>query len=298
MKKLEHLQVGNLNINLILELQAPTFMRTKIDVVYSDLNNWDNEGLLYYSSHVKKGSQRKLSYIEYIWVKIIEELKKYNFNDEDIKSYRDELFQIYPIDQLQQLILNQIVSQNYSDEIIHSIKSKINKILSDAKVTILEIAIYESLINQIETNILFFKESKNVIAVNQNVIQTLQNQNSYEEYKLFLNETHLNLSLQPIINKFIERNSNLLDKKKTMILSEDEYRIITEIRKRIKEIKSLEIFYKHNGKIDRVDIKSMKAVKAESQLMAVIKSASYSKIEIQTQNGKIACVNHNEKIKF
>ena len=42
----------------------------------------------------------------------------------------------------------------------------------------------------------------------------------------------------------------------------------------------------------------MKAVKAESQLMAVIKSASYSKIEIQTQNGKIACVNHNEKIKF
>ena len=95
MKKLEHLQVRNLNINLILELQAPTFMRTKIDVVYSDLNNWDNEGLLYYSSDVKKGSQRKLSYIEYIWVKIIEELKKYNFNDEDIKSYRDELFQIY-----------------------------------------------------------------------------------------------------------------------------------------------------------------------------------------------------------
>ena len=60
--KLENISFQDLNEELLKELSTPVFMKTKVDVVYSDINNWDLEGILYYSSNGDKGKHNKLSY--------------------------------------------------------------------------------------------------------------------------------------------------------------------------------------------------------------------------------------------
>lgn len=285
-----------LNQELLTQLRTPTFLKTQLDVVYSDINNWDNEGLLYYAQENKKGSQKRLSYIEYTWVKIIEELKKYNFSDNDIKSYRDEL--LLPIDKnlFEEILNNQLLHLDLSErEKLDFIKTDKSEVIAELCILEIEHLIINSVVKKLDANILFFKSPSMAICVAKNAFDAMDNK-VMDELRRLMRETHLNLSLMPIIEKFIK--GNCVDTSKQMILSNEEYRMITEVRKRIKDIKTLTVRYRDSGVIDRVDIHSMKSVKAESNLMGILKSSDYSSIEMITEKGKIVCVNHTEKIRI
>ena len=286
-----------LDLELINSLRTPTFLKTKLDVVYSSINNWDSDDLLYYRNNDKKGSQKSLSYIEYIWIKIVEELKRYNFNDHEIKTYRKDLLTPLVSEKFQTWI-KELVKDNIeiSPELKATfLREDLTEVLKEIGFTTLELTIVEGIVQRQETNLLFFKDPIESIGLSHNALLSLQKNNSLLEFNNYLRKTHLNMCLTPILNKFI--SGDKIDPSKNMILSQEEYRMITEIRKRIKDIKTLKVKYKE-GKIDRIDIHSMKSIKAESSLMAIIKSASYSSIEMTTEKGKIVCINHTEKIKI
>lgn len=286
-----------LDLELINSLRTPTFLKTKLDVVYSSINNWDSDDLLYYRNNDKKGSQKSLSYIEYIWIKIVEELKRYNFNDHEIKTYRKDLLTPLVSEKFQTWI-KELVKENIeiSPELKATfLREDLTEVLKEIGFTTLELTIVEGIVQRQETNLLFFKDPIESIGLSHNALLSLQKNNSLLEFNNYLRKTHLNMCLTPILNKFI--SGDKIDPSKNMILSQEEYKMITEIRKRIKDIKTLTVKYKE-GKIDRIDIHSMKSIKAESSLMAIIKSASYSSIEMTTEKGKIVCINHTEKIKI
>lgn len=280
---------------LINELRRPTFMRTKIDVVYSDIVNWEVEGILYNGVEKEKGSQKKLSYIEYIWLKMIQEFKSFNFSIEEINYCKQELFKPYPVDDLLAIAIAGMKQTEIGrDALRHDAENVMREEFAKLGITILEFMVSAMVQDGNNANVLCFKSPVEVFCITERALNHLEKEGSLNDYENLLKQTHLNISLTPIVSKFLREGK--IDSSKQMILTSDEYKIITEIRKRIKGIKSVSVHYSDNN-IRRIDIQNLKPIKAESSLMAVIKKSEYSKIEVVTEKGNIVSLLHTEKIK-
>ena len=109
-------------------------------------------------------------------------------------------------------------------------------------------------------------------------------------------KTHLNVSLNSILSKFLDSDNNL-DQTKTMMLSNDEYVLLKIIRNRPKSVIGINIKIKEN-KFERIDIESTKKVEVEARLMDFIKKGGYQTIEIVTQDGLITSFKNKQKIKL
>ena len=85
---------GNFDKALYLQnkFNERVFSKTEIDVVYSDLTNWERNGLIDISHKVKKGGHKKLSYVDYVWVSIIKQLRGFGFSYDEIKAVKAFLF--------------------------------------------------------------------------------------------------------------------------------------------------------------------------------------------------------------
>ena len=283
------------SFELIEELRRPIFMRTKIDVVYSDIVNWEVEGILYESVRKEKGSQKKLSYIEYVWLKMIQEFKSFNFTNEEINYYKQELFKPYPIDDLVGIIISLAKETKQGREALRYGGEKIwREGFEELGVNVFEHSISSMIQHGHKANVLCFKSPIQVFCETEGALLHLEKDDSLIKYRNYLKQTHLNISLTPIVSKFLKDGK--IDSSKQMILTSDEYKIITEIRKRIKGIKSVSVYYSDKN-VRRIDIQNLKPIKAESSLMAVIKKSDYSKIEVVTEKGNIVSFLHTEKIK-
>ncbi|MBT6439290.1 MAG: hypothetical protein HOK72_06255, partial [Flavobacteriales bacterium] len=121
-----------------------------------------------------------------------------------------------------------------------------------------------------------------------------------ENLKSYLNQiqkTHLSVSLNEILSQFIKVDDNGEKIFTSQLLSKDEYKIIQHIRNKSKDIKSISIKL-IDGKPYRIDIKKEKKVSIESKILSLIKSKSYSKIELEIENGNIVFSCNTEKIKL
>ena len=78
------------NPELFEKLRAPIFLKTELDVVYDDFVRWEKYGLLL-ESQVEINAQRKYNYVEYTWVKVVEQLRNFGFDYEIIKSFKESL---------------------------------------------------------------------------------------------------------------------------------------------------------------------------------------------------------------
>ena len=74
------------------KLNERVFSKTEIDVVYSDFTNWERNGLLDVINNHQKGSHKKLSYVDYVWVSIVKQLRVFGFSYDEIKSVKKTLF--------------------------------------------------------------------------------------------------------------------------------------------------------------------------------------------------------------
>ena len=77
-----------LKIKLFDKLRERVFLKTELDIVYSDLANWERSNLLDIGGDAEKGNWKQLNYIEYICIKIIQELSQFGFKYEEIESYK------------------------------------------------------------------------------------------------------------------------------------------------------------------------------------------------------------------
>ena len=144
-------------------LRERVFLKTEFDIVYSDLVNWERSNLLSIGGDSDKGDWKKLNYFEYIWVKIIQELRQFGFNYEEIEIYKTELFtQVKLSDILDAAQLDKINLEHQLDQ--ESIM-KINSLKEDSfdKNMNVGYSYFESIVvhgicKREKWSILFFKE--------------------------------------------------------------------------------------------------------------------------------------------
>ena len=83
--------------SLINYICTPLFLKTKVDVQYYEILNWERFGLLDIDlglSTLKTDYKKTaISFVQYVWIKMIEALTKYGFSYDDIRAIRAKLNQ-------------------------------------------------------------------------------------------------------------------------------------------------------------------------------------------------------------
>jgi hypothetical protein len=83
--------------SLINYICTPLFLKTKVDVQYYEILNWERFGLLDIDlglSTLKTDYKKTaISFVQYVWIKMIESLNKYGFSYDDIRAIRAKLGQ-------------------------------------------------------------------------------------------------------------------------------------------------------------------------------------------------------------
>lgn len=282
------------------QLRNRCFLKTQLDVVYTDFTNWERYDLLFIDHDVEKGMWKKLNYIEYTWMKIVEQLRKFGFPYDEIKLIKKEITNYIPTDEI---IKSALSKKEELDELkpkasklIEKHKSELSEKLN-IKITYFEMLIYNAISYNQNTSLQFFNDGEGGFSfLSKAIYDEFVKSDQIDLIVETTKKTHLSVSLNSILSKFLDSDNNL-DQNKTMILSQDEYELLKILRNRPSSVISINIIIKEN-KFERIDIESTKKVEVEARLMEFIRNGGYQTIEIVTQNGLITSFKNKQKIKL
>jgi len=288
---------------LLDKLNERVFLKTEIDVVYSDLVNWERSNLLNIGGNSDKGDWKRLNYFEYIWVKIIQELRAFGFSYEEIDNYKSELM-IKP--NIKEIIeASKIDFQSVEEQFdaitlnnLKSIEDNGNNEKLDLGISYFELMISRIIGSGEKWSILFFKDIPGFYFPLS--VETLKGFDKIEKTGIpeeLLSKTYLSISLTDIIANFLVDGKNAFEKKTISILTKNEHNLLKHIRKGYGKIKSIKIRFKDN-EMELLEVTSIKKVKMEGRLLDYIKKGEYQSISIDTVDGKIVNFENTQKIKF
>ena len=113
--------------SLINYIYTPLFLKTKVDVQYYEILNWERFGLLDIDlglSTLKTDYKKTaISFVQYVWIKMIESLNKYGFSYDDIRAIRARLSQKlhFELNYNQKIAENKALqtSDNHKERVYH-----------------------------------------------------------------------------------------------------------------------------------------------------------------------------------
>ncbi len=288
---------------LIDLLRERVFLKTELDIVYSDLVNWERSNLLSIGGDSDKGDWKKLNYIEYTWVKIIQELRQFGFNYDDIITYKIELFRQINLEQI--IESSSIDSKNLEQQLDSDSLDKL-KAISDTDlddninigISFFETIMANAIISGEKWSFLFFKEIPGFcFPISTEVFRGFDLIGKSGIPMELLSKTFLSVSLSDIISKFLVDGETSFQERTISILTKNEHKLLKQIRKGYNDIKSVKIRFKNN-QMDMIEVTSLKKVKLESRLLEYIKKGDYQTITIDTVDGKIVNFENIQKIKL
>lgn len=285
------------------KLKERVFLKTEIDVVYTDLVNWERYNLLHIGGDSEKGDWKRINYLEYIWIKIIESLRMFGFSYQEIEMYKSELFR-YPsfseiieaakidIDNVEAKLGNDVVSELFTMS-----ESDYDK-NPGFGMTIFDTIIVNSICTREKWSLLFFKDLPGLyFPLSSETLRGFEKINSSEIPLELLSKTFVSISLTEIISNFLVDGENSFQKNRISILTKNEHNVLKQIRKGYGKIKSIKIRFKAND-MELLEVTSIKKVELESRLLEHIKKGEYQSIVIDTVDGKIVNFENTQKLKL
>ena len=283
------------------KIQEKVFLKTEIDIVYSDIKNWERFDLLSEYDKSDKGNWNKISYSEYVWLKIVEQLKDFGSSNEDIlllKKYLVSKFKVKDyillFDQLKKTIGEkdfEVYSQLYND---------LNKVDSNQNLNfnILDILIVNIIYTGEQLSLFIRKDDSHYfLPFSETMLKEYSNSSVSSLVDDFLNFPFYNIPISSYVSNFLSNKNDVKHNSFTMILTEQESKLLKIIRKNFQKIKQLKVKYK-TGNIELIEVTTIKKVALESKIINHIKKADYKKITIDIANGNIVNFEDTEKIKI
>jgi hypothetical protein len=289
--------------NLYDKLRERVFLKTELNVVYTDLVNWERSGLLSIGGASNKGDWKKVNYTEYIWIKIIEELRKYGFNYDEIELIEQNLFEELTIGELLQAVNDD--KENIIDKLGDEPLNKLNAfdlsqvdINESTGITQLENIIVQAIVTSEDWSLLFLKDTPGAcIPMSSESLRGFYEKNIINELSIKLTETYLSVSLTRIIANFLIRRNNSFESRTISILTKEEHAVLKHIRKKYKNLKSIRIRF-NNNEMELLEITTMKKAQLESRFLEHIKKGDYLSISIDTVDGNIVNYENTKKYKL
>ncbi len=297
--------IGNVldSAGLVNKLRERVFSKGKIDVVYSDFQNWERYGILFKDKDAPEGKWNKLNYIEYFWLHIVSELRSFGFSYETIKKIKNEWMAYVPPEALLESIINSLegikkIKPEAAVQIKEFIKDKNERatLLSQLEnfMTVIELMML-NLIAKNEHTMLYINAEGEVLPFTESYSKFSP---EYEPHKKdFIKHSHVSISLTDILNKFLVKNKVEPSSLNKEVVSDNEHELLRIIRSRTNELVSIRISLK-NGEFELIEMTEHTKVTAESRLIDHIKKGQYQDIKFKTQNGKIVFFENTRKHKL
>jgi len=283
---------------LFVQLSERVFLKTEIDVVYTDFVNWERNNLLFIDSDVEKGKWKKLNYFEYVWVKLVEQLRSYGFTYKAILTLKEEMFQnMNDKDFFDSMKKNSAYFiKNSGDQLTDEHFD--NKPLEGAYFPVFYAVLLNAIVNGDKMSILVSQDDPSDLHVHSStLLKDYAHFGAEDDVSDILSKTHVSISLSDIIAKFLVEGEGAFQQRRTTILSEEEHNLLKVIRNKPESLKSIKIKYQ-NQKADLIEVSCLKKVELESRLMDHIQKGAYLNIEIVTDQSGIIRFENTKKIKL
>ncbi len=288
---------------LVDKLRERVFSKGKIDVVYSDFQNWERYGILFKDKDAPEGKWNKLNYIEYFWLNIVGELRSFGFSYETIKKIKNKWMAYVPPEEILKGIINRLegikkIKPEAAVQIKETIKDNKKRatLLSQLEnyMTVIELMIHDIILNN-EHAMLHINADGEVLPFTESYSKF--NPDYEPDKKDFIKHSHVCISLTDILNKFLIKDKVQPRSLNKEVVSDNEHELLRIIRSRTNELVSIRISLK-NGEFDLIEMTEHTKVTAESRLIDHIKKGEYQDIKFKTQNGKIVFFENTRKHKL
>lgn len=264
---------------------------------------WKSKGLV---DFIKKGKWARLTFIEYLWLRTLETMRKFGCSVKLMKAVYFEFFSKSYEDNLAEknmtsnyeyytkLEKSRLLTQEESN-ILEYIKGYIEfpilQIDLRSEISYFYMLVLDCLKYQMETGIIIFEDGTFTKFIN-----TPFENNKESASVINITRPHLYIPISSYILDFIEDKEKDKFLVKAGLLSEDEYRVIREIRNM--NVKTITITFKEsNHKIEKIECDKMGQIKGDDakKVMKLFGLKNYSGIKLSTRDGNTLSFIHTEK---
>ena len=276
--------------SLINYIYTPLFLKTKIDVLYFDILNWEKYDLLDIDlglGTVKTDYKKTaISFVQYVWIKMVEALIKYGFSYDDIRAIRARLSQKLHFE----LNYNQKIAENKALQTSDNHK--------EGYVTDFEKYVFSTIAFKNKYHFFLYKDAPTDFFVfDDDLIRDFNDANMGDYFFEKFKKDHFSFSFYKIFEPFLHGDSHQFDNRSISMLSDEEDKVLRMIRRNYNELKSITIRF-NQSKPTHLEIKTTKQVSAESRIMEHIQKRDYSTIVIQTVDGSVVNFENTKKYKL
>ena len=276
--------------SLINYIYTPLFLKTKIDVLYFDILNWEKYDLLDIDlglGTVKTDYKKTaISFVQYVWIKMVEALIKYGFSYDDIRAIRARLSQKLHFE----LNYNQKIAENKALQTSDNHKK--------GYITELEKLVLSTIAHKNNYTFFFYKDApEDYFVFDDSLLNMFIEFNEEHELREKFNKDHFSFSFYKIFEPFLSSDIDAFETKSISILSNEETKTLRMIRRNYNNLESITIRFK-KAKPTHLEIKTTKKVVAESRIIEHIQKGDYSTIVIKTVDGSIVNFENTKKYKL
>ncbi len=283
-------------LNYFQSINEKQFLLNETGITPRVINSWKKEGLM--PSQDSERKWNKFSFIEFLWIKIIQELREFGFPIEKIKNVKDVLF-LNTTNELIDCFINDKEGLleytkklgHFDEEAMAGLNTLFDMEPNEIKAAYINAGIDMSLLSIMIFNLIIKKANNGLVIYSSGkCIPWLEEFSTYniESMKVF-DKHHIYISLNSLMYDFLsdERKDRYISS--IQILSKEEHEILSLLRNNeLKEVKI--IFYEKGSKPYkyRLDIVSGKQVSKEEaqQLMRNMVFKNYESISFKTNNNK------------
>ena len=271
---------------LFNQLADRSIKLAEMDVAYNDYRNWLRHGLLIEEQTVEKNSQLQLTYFEYLWIRMVDDMSKYGISYKVIKNFKKEF-----IDKtLEKELLDTITSQT---KLIAQLEPKAGEFFENKEILEQNKAELLQATKQISTSIHLILFYAVVNKVNGSLLINQAGKNHIELDGIESDESdikcspHLSIPISYILSNYLKIDDVECCMQLRKPLSSEENKLIKIIRgRKFGELESISIGYK-NGEMDLIKVRELKRTVIESRLIDHIQKGGYHNIEYKVQGGSL-----------
>lgn len=283
-------------VNLSQSFRQDVFTPKDLDVSYTNLNYWDKQGIL---SSNRKGetSWRNFNFIDYVWIRVISELRNVGAPVELIREWKNQLFsgvttnssfleQLKASEKELKSALNfgEKVNRMVIDE-IKSWKKFDQKMAKKNGLTYFTYIIVYAISTRSHVAIHFFSDGGTSLW-----FENLTNTTNQEYLKRLNTQTHIRVSISSIISDFLldERSTFLMEQ--IPILNASEIRLLDIINSG--KYETVKINFK-DKKIESVEYTQKQC--SRKKIVEIINENKYQNIEIKVHKGMVTTIENTTK---
>jgi DNA-binding transcriptional MerR regulator len=275
-------------------IKTRQFTMTDVGISSRLLNHWDKSGLLMEDYEERKW--KKFNLIEYTWLQIVSEMRKYDLSHENIRNVKQSLLSDFRIDNIpdKELFYEALINiapedkQEELQRLLETIEMKTQ--IGAFKFNLLEMVINYIILLKRNFSLLVNLEGECIPLKYSSIEEYAQ----FDEFHEFLSGSFVSISITSILKKFLIKNEVASKKKKITLLTEAESQVISTIRDNA--VRSVKVIKSDLEEIDIIEEIRNGKIEKEARLMDLILSNGYQTIEIKTQNGTIVhCENKIKK---